>query len=196
MKKVKKLSCLVVAAFILLGNTIGVAAAVPQPSEFEYLKNAIATINAVPVEDTNQYIEDNHEWIDEIGERLDAYVATIPEDEQNDMVTKLLGGNPLSRSGNLDEYFDYTEYHYRGGYWTYSMEPKLAVRLWKPTMVAAWEELEDSYYGIRNDNGSLWNQYLCHWDYDAFGVVAGIWDLEQGRPLVDYSEMFAALCNP
>lgn len=127
---------------------------------------------------------------------MDIYLATVSEEEKNAVITQLLGGNPYSRSGNLDEYFSYTEEHIRNDYLTYSMDPKWAVRLWRPTMEAAWAELEDAYSGIRNDNGSLWNQYLCHWDYDAFGIVAGIWDLEVGRPLIDYSDMFAALCNP
>ena len=66
----------------------------------------------------------------------------------------------------------------------------------RETVITIWAELEDHYYGIRNDNGSLWNQYRCHWDYDAFGIVAGTWDLEVGRPVIDYSEMFGVLCNP
>lgn len=99
-------------------------------------------------------------------------------------------------SSNLDEYFTYVEYHKRGGYWTYSMDPKLSVRLLGSVMQAAWQELGNNYSGIRNDNGSLWNQYRCHWDYDAFGIVAGIWDLEVGRPVIPYEDMFAARCNP
>ena len=195
MKNMKKTLCVVLAAIFLLGNTV-TASAVTTADEFDYLKNAIETINAVPALEADQFIEANREWIDEVGERLDAYLEAIPADEKNDTITRLFGGNPLARSGNLDEYFSYTEYHYRNGYWTYSMDPKVAVRLWRPTMEAAWAELEDSYYGIRNDNGSLWNQYLCHWDYDAFGIVAGTWELEGGRPGIDYSDMFGALCNP
>lgn len=76
------------------------------------------------------------------------------------------------------------------------MDPKLSVRLLGSVMQAAWQELGNNYSGIRNDNGSLWNQYRCHWDYDAFGIVAGIWDLEVGRPVIPYEDMFAARCNP
>jgi len=195
MKKFQKILCLALSALMLLGNTVAASAAT-NTDEFEYLKSAIETVNSIPESEIEQFIEDNQEWIDEIGERLDAYLENIPEDEQNDEVTKLMGGNPLSRSGNLDKYFKSTKYHKRGGYWTYTMSPKWGVRLWGPTMKAGWEELGKTYSGIRNDNGSLWNQYRCHWDYDVFGLVAGEWDLEEGRPVIAYSGMFAALCNP
>ncbi|MDD3393230.1 MAG: DUF2599 domain-containing protein [Anaerotignum sp.] len=196
MKNAKRLVCLALTALMLLGNAV-TAAAATQTNEFEYLKGAIETIDAVPSEEINQYIEDNREWIDEIGVRLDAYLETIPEEQQHDTITRLLGGNPMARlSGNLDEYFNSVVYHYRGDYWTYSLDPKWSVRLWGPTMEAAWAELGNNYSGIRNDNGSLWNQYRCHWDYDVLGLIAGDWDLEVGRPLVPYSDMFAARCNP
>lgn len=63
-------------------------------------------------------------------------------------------------------------------------------------MEAAWDELKRVYVAIRQDNGSMWNQYECHWDYDVFGAVAGSWDLEVGRPIVSDSEMFKSRCNP
>ena len=195
MKIIKRGFCIIFAAVLLLSNVV-TASAFTSVNEFDYLQAAIETINAVPTSEADRFVETNREWIDEVGTRLDAYLETMTEEQKNDAITLLFGGNPLARSGNLDEYFSYVEYHYRGGYWTYSMDPKVAVRLWKSTMEAAWAELEDHYYGIRNDNGSLWNQYRCHWDYDAFGIVAGTWDLEVGRPVIDYSEMFGALCNP
>lgn len=195
MKNTKKV-CGLVLTMVMLFSAITTANAATPVDEFEYLKSAIETINAVPAEEATQYVESNREWIDEVGTRLDTYLTTVPEDQQNDTITRLFGGNPMARAGNLDEYFNYVEYHYRNTYWTYSMDPKLSVRLWGPTMQAAWDELGSTYYGIRNDNGSLWNQYRCHWDYDAFGIVAGIWDLEQGRPVIPYDDMFDALCNP
>jgi hypothetical protein len=195
MKNVRKLSYIAIATLLLLGNTFPAVAAT-QSSDFEYLRAAIATVNAVPSEEINQYIADNREWIDDIGLRMDVYLLTIPEAQRNDTITRLMGGNPLTRSGNLDEYFNFTTYHYRGDYWTYSMNPKWGVRLWGPTMQAAWAELGIAYAGIRNDNGSLWNQYECHWNYDAFGLLAGDWDLEVGRPIVSGFDMLTSLCNP
>lgn len=198
MKNVSKRVGAVLTALMIMCSlcmAAGFAQAV-QTDEFEYLKNAIQKIDAVSSQEINQYIEENREWIDDVGERLNAYLETIPEDEQHDVITFLMGGNPNARSNNLDEYFNSYIFHKRGDYWTYSLDPKWSVRLWGPTMQAAWSELGTVYYGIRNDNGSLWNQYKCHWDYDAFGLIAGEWDLEVGRPVIPYEDMFAALCNP
>lgn len=208
--KFNKMVFIALTTLMVLGNFTPASAAT-ETNEFEYLKDAIATIDAVPSEERTQYEEDNREWIDEIGERLEAYLETFPEEEQNDVVKRLLSDNTMvknaslsdnsmvqiaSLSGNLDEYFNDVWYHKRGDYWTYSMEPKWSVRLWGPTMEAAWDELGRNYYGIRNDNGSLWNQYKCHWDYDVFGAVAGSWDLEVGRPIVSGTKMFTSRCNP
>lgn len=167
-------------------------------NEFEYLRDAIKTIDTVPTEERSQYLEDNREWIDEIEVRLENYLETIPEEQQNDVVKSLYSDEimALSLSGNLGEYFDDVWYHLRDGWWTYSMEPKWSVRLWESTMKAAWTELGKNYNGIKNDNGSLWNQYKCHWNYDAGGLLAGSWDLEVGLPIVSEIEMIKARCNP
>lgn len=196
MKKLKMVF-LALTILMLLSNFNPVSAAT-ETNEFEYLKDAIETIDAVPAEEREQYLEDNREWIDEIGERLESYVESFPEEQKNYEVTRLISGDSVSPFllGNLDEYFNDVWTRSYGGYYTYSMEPKWSVRLWGPTMKAAWSELESSYAGIRTDNGSLWRQYKCHWDYDIFGAVAGSWDLEKGRPIVSDSEMLKTRCNP
>lgn len=61
---------------------------------------------------------------------------------------------------------------------------------------AGWSELKRNYSGIRNDNGSMWRQYKCHFDYDVAGALAGSWDLEVGRPIVSEAKMIATRCNP
>jgi hypothetical protein len=205
--KFKKMVFIALTSLMVLGSFTPASAAT-KTNEFEYLRDAIATIDAVPSEERAQYEEDNSDWIDEVGDRLETYVETFPEEEQNDVVKRLLSDNFMeqdassmvqiaSLSGNLDEYFTDVWYHKKSdGYWTYSMEPKWSVRLWGPTMEAAWDELGRNYSGIRYDNGSLWNQYKCHWDYDAFGWLAGSWDLEVGRPIVSGGEMFTSRCNP
>lgn len=166
-------------------------------NEFEYLKAAIQKIDSVPEDEVSQFVQENREWIDEVDARLDSYLDEFSESDQQIEVANLVGDDVSTlAAGNLDEYFTYVECHKRGGYWTYSMDPKLSVRLLGSVMQAAWQELGNNYSGIRNDNGSLWNQYRCHWDYDAFGIVAGIWDLEVGRPVIPYEDMFAARCNP
>jgi len=53
------------------------------------------------------------------------------------------------------------------------MDPKVSTRLLRPYMDAGWSELAGIYYYIQNDDGSLWNQYLCHWDF--FGGIT--WDI-------------------
>lgn len=211
MKNKMKLVCTAgLTTLIFLGNFAPASAATQTAAtqiaatqttdEFEYLRGAIKTIDAVPSEERNQYLEDNREWIDEIGVRLDAYLETIPEEQQNDEVKSLLSDsfmvNSLGLEGNLGEYFDDVWFHTRDGWSTYSMEPKWSVRLWEKTMKAAWTELGNNYKGIRNDNGSLWNQYKCHWNYDAMGALAGSWDLEVGRPIVSEAQMIKTRCNP
>ncbi|WP_158586288.1 DUF2599 domain-containing protein [Oceanobacillus profundus] len=198
--KLKTAAFIALTTLMVLGNFNPVSAAT-ETDEFKYLKDAIETVDAVPSEERDQYLEDNRDWIDEVGVRLESYVESFPEGEQNDVVTRLLSDNAIGEieialSGNLDEYFNNVWTSTRGGYYTYSMEPKWSVRLWGPTMEAAWNELGRNYSGIRNDNGSLWNQYKCHWDYDVFGAVAGSWDLEVGRPIVSDWEMFTSRCNP
>ncbi|ALS78459.1 hypothetical protein AUO94_07185 [Planococcus kocurii] len=209
MKNKMKMVFITLTILMVFGN-LAPASAATETNEFEYLRDAIATIDAVPFEEVNQYVEDNGEWIDEIGVRLETYIETFPEEQQNDEVKRLLsddfmvqdankGANSIqmaSLSGNLDEYFTDVWFHLRSGYHTYSMEPKWSVRLWKITMEAAWDELGDNYIGIQYDNGSLWNQYKCHFDYDVFGALAGSWDLEVGRPIVSGVVMVRELCNP
>lgn len=198
MKNKLTMMFIALTTLMVLGNFNPVSAA-DESDEFKFLKDAIATIDAVPSEERDQYMEDNREWIDEIGVRLESYVESFPEEEQNNVVDRLVSDSSMAQialRGNLDEYFNDVWTRTYNGYYTYSMDPKWSVRLWGPTMQAAWDELESSYAGIRTDNGSLWRQYKCHWDYDIFGAVAGSWDLEVGRPIVSDSEMFTSRCNP
>ncbi|ELK47197.1 DUF2599 domain-containing protein [Halobacillus sp. BAB-2008] len=204
MKNTLKMVFMALTTLLVFSNFTPVSAAA-ETDEFDYLKGALTKIDAVPLEEQDQYFKENGEWIDEVGERLEAYLETVPEEQQNDVVKSLLGDSFKSQSGsfsvaslsgNLDEYFNDVWTQTRNGYYTYSMYPKWSVRLYGPTMEAAWDELEDNYYYIRNDNGSLYNQYKCHWDYDVFGALAGSWDLEVGRPIVSGTKMFTSRCNP
>jgi len=165
-------------------------------SSFEQLMLDFARVRSVPQDQYFQFKAENRDWIDEVGVRLDDFLSGIPEYEHDAIILTLMGGNRLQRRDSVDDYFHSHQYHYRNGYWTYSVDPKLGVRLWRPTMEAGWSALAGIYYGIANDNGSLWRQYLCHWDYDAFGVIAGIWDLEVGRPIVSDWDMLVSMCNP
>ncbi len=192
----KVLQGTVILVIIIASMSVFAGAYDGYTDDFEYLKKSIATIDSICEKDIQQFVVENRGWIKELSNRLDKYLLTIPEEQRHDVITRLMGGDPSTRSNNLDEYFNSTEYHLRGGYWTYSLDPKWSVRLLFPTLKAAWEELETVYDGIRDDNGSLWNQYMCHYDLNAFGIAANIWDLEEGRPLIDYSGMVDVLCNP
>lgn len=200
--KLKMVGIAALTTVMFLGNFAPASAAkqTTNENEFEYLRGAMETIDAVPSEERNQYLEENQEWIDEIGVRLEAYLETFPEEQQNDEVDRLLSDDSMFQTfamqGNLPDYFDDVWFHTRNGWDTYSMYPKWSVRLYGPTMEAAWKELGVWYSGIRNDNGSLWNQYKCHWNYDVFGALAGSWDLERGRPIVSEAEMIRTRCNP
>lgn len=210
MKNKMKLVCIAAVTTLMFLGIFTPASAATETNEFEDLRDAIATIDAVPTEEVDQYIEDNREWIDEIGVRLEAYLANFPEEQQNDVVNRLLSDDSMENNislfaeqnpylaGKLADYFYDAWFHFStgNGYWTYSMFPKTSVRLYGPTMQSAWTELGKHYNGIRNDNGSLWNQYKCHWDYDVFGLLAGSWDLEDGRPIVSGTKMFTSGCNP
>lgn len=197
MNKIKKLLCAILVLVLSLSGTAFAYAERSRMDELKFLKSAIEIIDSVPATEINQFVQDNSVWINEVGTRLDAYLASISTKDRQNTLTQIMGGVPSTRGGNnLNDYFNYTLYYLRSGYHTYSLDPKWSVRLYRPTMEAAWSELENAYVGIQNDNGSLWNQYLCHWDYDALGILAGTWDLEVERPVIPYSQMLAVLCNP
>ncbi len=58
MKVIKKFFCVVFVMLLLISNAFTVNAST-QMIEFEYLKSAIAMVDAVPADEINQYIEDN-----------------------------------------------------------------------------------------------------------------------------------------
>jgi len=95
-------------------------------------------------------------------------------------------------TGLISDYFNSCTYHYRSGYYTYSMEPKLSTRLLRPVCSNGWDALADAYDGIQNDNGSLSDQYWCH--FEAF--IEADWDIEEGCPNVGFLQTVLALCNP
>lgn len=99
----------------------------------------------------------------------------------------------LRASGkSMSDYFKSYQYHYRGGYWTYSMEPKLSTRTLRPVCSNAWSKLKQTYPNIRNNESSLSDQYWCH--FEAF-IEAG-WDIEEGCPDVGFSRVVLVRCNP
>lgn len=197
MRKIKQVivGFAVATVTVLTGASMAHGAIIDDPAHsvaFEQLATDFVKVRNVPAEQYPQFIADNPEWIEEVGERLDAFLADLPEEERAGVLRQLMNRNPLQRAGSLSDYFHSHIYHVRGGWNTYSLDPVLSVRLWGPSMEAAWSALAAYYSPIANDNGSLWNQYKCHWDL----VVEKVWDIERGRPLVSYPATLAALCNP
>jgi hypothetical protein len=200
MKKMKKMVALLFVVVMVMsfatprsvfavefsdGNTL---------SEFEQLKADITKIESLVNHDNFQeFYKQNKEWIRDINIRLEKYMANIPKDQRAIVMNELRGEDPYSITG-VSDYFYYTEYHLRGGFWTYSLDPKLPVRLWGPSAQAGWEALAGIYYYIAMSppGSSLHDQYWCHFDL----VFADIWDIERGRPDVSYFDTLAALCNP
>lgn len=163
----------------------------PLTSEVEQLKADIALIEAVNPNDLKEFYNKNKEWIKDLNIRLEEYIADIPEN-QRDIILKELRGDGEYSIRSISDYFNSHTFHLRNGYWTYSMTPKTSTRLLWSYAAAGWVELGRYYAGIRNDDGSLYNQYMCHFDL----VVDPNWDIEVGRPLVSYSATLLALCNP
>ena len=72
------------------------------------------------------------------------------------------------------------------------MNPTLSTRLLRPVANNGWSALKNTYRGIRYDNGSLGDQYYCH--FEAF--IASNWDIEEGRPNVGLINTILEACNP
>lgn len=163
----------------------------PALSEYEQLKADIAIIENVELSELQEFQLENAVWIEEVNTRIEAYLATVPAEEWDTTLIKLRGDNPNARSAY--DYFDSYKYHLRGEYYTYTMTPKMSTRLLRSYAEAGWNELSGIYYYIRNDTGSLYWQYMCHFDL----FVESEWDIERGVPEVSsYAAMLAALCNP
>jgi len=196
MRKISKsIIALFVAIFALSATTPAFASEnqdAVSTASFDQLVVDFNRVRNVPSNQYSEFIAENGAWIDEVSVRLDEFLATVPEHERAEVMRTLMSRSPLQRAASLSDYFHSHVYHVRGGYNTYSLDPVLSVRLWGPSMEAAWKALAAYYSPIANDNGSLWNQYKCHWDL----VFENIWDIERGRPLVSYAATLAALCNP
>lgn len=157
---------------------------------YNQLKADIAVIENVELENLKEFYEENKDWLADVNSRLNSYIANVPESQQRSVLIELRDDMPATRG--IYDYFTSHTYHMRGGYWTYSMKPKMSTRLLSTYCRAGWRELSSIYYYIRTDTGSLSNQYWCH--FDAF-IESG-WDIERGRPHVSYFNTLLALCNP
>lgn len=163
---------------------------IQQTSEYQQLKEDITTINDVNPENIDEFYNENEEWVEDVNVRLESLLENMPQ-EDVDAVLIDLQSNGITLFSPYT-YFTSLRYHYRGGYWTYSMRPKTSTRLVKSYADAGWRELRNFYSLIRNDNGSLRDQYYCHY----YARIEANWDIEVGRPNVGLARTIAAGCNP
>ena len=199
MKKMSKSFTLIVVAVMvmIITTTASVSAAetftTNALSEVEQLKADIAEIESLVDRDNFQkFYRQNKEWIEDVNARLEKYMADIPKDQREIALKELRGENPYRTNAVSDDFYSH-EFHLRGGYWTYSLHPKMSVRLWRPSCQAGWDALSTIYSSIAQSSpgSSLHDQYWCHFDL----VFAGIWDIERGREDVSYSMTLRSLCN-
>ncbi|MDT9025074.1 MULTISPECIES: DUF2599 domain-containing protein [Rossellomorea] len=162
-----------------------------EKTEIDKLEKDIAKIESVSPDELESFYEENKEWIADVNDRLDAHMASVPEDEKEAELLNLRDGdNQFSTMAVSSKYFNDHYFHKRNGMWTYSMWPKTSTRLLRSYASAGWTELTNYYSNI--DTNSLEDQYWCH--FEAF--IESDWDIEQGRPDVGLIKTIAALCNP
>lgn len=165
MKKMNKFCAMLLVAIMALTTPISAFAeensSVNAVNEVEQLKKDIAKIQKVDPANVQEFYNKNKEWIADVNTRLEEYIADVPED-QRDIKLKELRGDNLVSIPSVSDYFNSYQYHQRGGYWTYSMTPKMSTRLLRTYANAGWDELSEIYYYIRNDSGGLHDQYMCH----------------------------------
>ncbi len=175
-------------------------------NDFASLKSELEYIDSLDVENVKEFYKSNENYFKDLEYRLEKYASDnhITEEQvinriksnygtQLSLKDELLGTNMLRASGKtMRDYFKSYKYHYRGGYWTYSMEPKLSTRTLRPVCSNAWSKLKQAYPNIKNNESSLSDQYWCH--FEAF-IEAG-WDIEEGCPDVGFARVVLALCNP
>jgi hypothetical protein len=196
----KKLIALFLVAIMSFTTTSAFAAEDTKVNkEFDKLQKDIEKIERVNPDNVEKFYKENKKWINDVNDRLDEYIADVPESEKEAELLKLRDGdnqfnsqldNQFSTFAVSSDYFNDHIFHLRGGMWTYSMEPKMSTRLLRPYASAGWNELTNYYSNI--DTNSLEDQYWCH--FEAF--IEADWDIEQGRPDVGLLKTIAAFCNP
>lgn len=178
---------------------------------FQYRSQLITDmvlIENLKLEDLSDFIIQNEKWIQDVNSRLESYIYKQSDNKfgQSEALKDLLdevSQNVSVPSSNVyifstfsistvNEYFYSHIYHLRNNYWTYSLDPKLSVRVLDFAANLAWSELKTIYVGIQIDNGSLYDQYMCHKQL----VIEQVWDLERWVPNVGYLGVLASLCNP
>lgn len=174
--------------------------------DLESLKSEIEYLDSLNVENIKEFYESNEAYLKDLEFRLQKYASDNSMSTEN-LISSIMssGTNLMSAEERLlgtqvtpystktmSDYFNSHTYHYRGEYWTYSMEPKMSTRLLRPVCANAWDVFKDEYPAVSNNENSLRDQYWCH--FEAF-FEAG-WDIEEGCPDVGFIRVVFALCNP
>lgn len=207
----KKMFSLLLIAVLVICSSNAVYAEestelVGKGNDFASLKHEVEYIDSLDVENIKEFYKSNENYFKDLENRLEKYASDnhITEEQVIDRIKsssgvqlklkdELLGTEALQASGkSMSDYFKSYQYHYRGGYWTYSMEPKLSTRTLRPVCSNAWSKLKQTYPRIKNNESSLSDQYWCH--FEAF-IESG-WDIEEGCPDVGFGRVVLALCNP
>ena len=158
------------------------------------LHQEIEYLNTLDVKDVKGFYEANKDYLDNLEVRIEKYANSTTMSKEEAINSVLSGPSATqSRAANsMSDYFSSYTYHKRGGYWTYSMEPKMSTRLLRPVCSNAWDQLKSTYPAIKNNESSLSDQYWCH--FEAF-IEAG-WDIEEGCPDIGFARVVLARCNP
>ncbi|MDO4604542.1 MAG: DUF2599 domain-containing protein [Helcococcus sp.] len=179
---------------------------VSRGNDFASLKSEVQYIDSLEIKNVKEFYKSNENYFKDLEHRLEKYASNnhITEQQAIDKI-KSHSGTPLSlkdellgtkmlraSSKSMSDYFKSYQYHYRGGYWTYSMAPKLSTRILRPVCSNAWSVLKQTYPKIKYNESSLSDQYWCH--FEAF-IESG-WDIEEGCPDVGFARVVLSLCNP
>lgn len=193
MKKFYKLfSLLLVGIMCFATSTSTFASEKTTLSEVAGLKKDMAIIQEIENNDVQKFYNDKKDWVENVNNRLEAYLEGMTTEQKSVAIAELLGSNSVSTRSSLTTYFTLASYTWRDGYHTYNIIPKENTRLLKSVAESGWDALASVYSGIANDNGSLHDQYLCHW----YGYFEYEWNIEEGRPNVGFAATVLAGCNP
>lgn len=160
-------------------------------TQFSQLKKDLEKINNIPEEELSKFINDNSEWLEDVNNRLANYMNNIPLEQQETKLKELNGLNPNVKYDTRYYFFDSYSYTFRNGYQTYNLVPKASVRTLKYMADNAWNSLSEHYINIKNDDGGLYNQYICHY----YAIIEYEWNIEKGRPNVGLPQTIKEFCN-
>jgi len=173
-----------------------------QESIWRQLLSDFDIVNNVESENEARFTNENQAWLDEVNTILEHFLQTVPSEHHYNLMVLLVGGNPLSRAGQMSNFFSSHSRARRNGFTTYTLRPTFSTRTFRATAANALETLRVRQWNLRPsytaaNRASLQNQFWCHFDFDfETFFFGGTWDLEVERPNVGLARTILALCNP